>query len=171
MDFKEKIRVIEGFPHAGISFKDITTLLKDGQAYRALIDELGTALSGLRIDAIMGPEARGFVIAAPLAYALGVGFIPVRKKGKLPAPTRRIHYGLEYGEDALEIHVDAVTPGMNIVIADDLLATGGTALAAIKLVEELGGRISCACFAIELVSLGGREKLAGYNVKTIMQYS
>ena len=139
MNFADKIRVIEGFPKPGISFKDITTLLKDGKAYHAFIDEIAGKLKGEKIDLIVGPEARGFVVGAPLAYALNIGFVPVRKPGKLPAECFRYEYALEYGADVLEVHRDAIAKGQRVAVVDDLLATGGTAFATIKLVEA-GGR-------------------------------
>lgn len=171
MDIKEKIRVIEGFPKDGISYKDITTLVKDGEAFRYTIDRMAEDLKDKDIDAIAGPEARGFIIGAPLAYALGIGFIPVRKPGKLPADTLKIEYKLEYGTDALEIHKDAIKPGMKVAIVDDLLATGGTIYSVAKLIESLGGRIVATDFIIELTDLKGREKLKDYSVNSLIQYN
>ena len=134
MDLKEKIRSIPDFPIPGVLFRDITTLLKDGEGYRALIDALADSLRDVPVDLVIGPEARGFVIGSALAYALGAGFVVARKPGKLPCKTMRYEYGLEYGSDVLEIHEDAICPGQRVVIVDDLLATGGTALATAKLV-------------------------------------
>ena len=170
MNLKEKIRVIPDFPKEGIRFKDITTLLKDKIAYRELIDEMTKGLEQYKIDLVIGPEARGFVIGAPLAYALHAGFVPVRKPGKLPCETVNITYDLEYGKDSLEIHKDAIQPGQNIVIADDLLATGGTASATVKLVKKLGGNIISVRFAIELTYLHGRDILKDYNVHSIIKF-
>ncbi|HHW70581.1 MAG TPA: adenine phosphoribosyltransferase [Clostridiales bacterium] len=164
MDLKKAIRVIPDFPKKGVSFKDITTLLKDKQAYNYAIDTLVDHCKEKNVDLIVGPEARGFVIGAPLAYGLKVGFVPVRKPGKLPGDTVTYEYELEYGKDALEIHKDAIEAGQRIVIADDLLATGGTALATAKLVEKLGGNIVGFVFIIELGYLKGRETLSDYEV-------
>ncbi|WP_342562544.1 adenine phosphoribosyltransferase [Paenibacillus sp. FSL R7-0345] len=170
MDFKNNIRVIEDFPQPGISFKDITTLLKDGEAYRAAIDELKALVSHLNIDVIAGPEARGFVVGAPLAYALGVGFVPIRKSGKLPYETIEVGYDLEYGKDTLAVHTDAIKPGQNVLIADDLLATGGTIATSVSLVEQLGGKVVGAAFLIELVQLAGRNKLSEIEVISLLNY-
>lgn len=170
LDFKNNIRVIEDFPQPGISFKDITTLLKDGEAYRAAIDELKALVSHLNIDVIAGPEARGFVVGAPLAYALGVGFVPIRKSGKLPYETIEVGYDLEYGKDTLAVHTDAIKPGQNVLIADDLLATGGTIATSVSLVEQLGGKVVGAAFLIELVQLAGRNKLSDIEVVSLLTY-
>ncbi len=170
MDFKEKIRVIPDFPQPGIRFKDITTLLMDGKAYQAAINELVEKLEGKEIDLVVGPEARGFVVGAPLAYALGVGFVPVRKSGKLPAQTIEVKYNLEYGKDALAMHKDAIIPGQKILIADDLLATGGTISATLELVRQLGGNPIGASFLVELKYLNGRRKLEGLDVVSLVQY-
>ncbi|GIP57372.1 adenine phosphoribosyltransferase [Paenibacillus sp. FSL W8-0186] len=170
MDFKEYIRVIPDFPQPGISFKDITTLLNNGEKYREAINELKKMVSDLKIDLIAGPEARGFVVGAPLAYALGVGFIPIRKSGKLPYKTIEVGYDLEYGSDRLAMHSDAVKPGQNVLIADDLLATGGTISTSVQLVRELGGNVVGTAFLIELSELNGREKLPGIEVFSLLQY-
>ncbi|TDT45971.1 adenine phosphoribosyltransferase [Fonticella tunisiensis] len=170
MDLKEKIRVIEGFPKPGISFKDVTTLLKDGEAFKYTIDKLVDMVKDLNIDVVVGPEARGFVFGTPVAYALGVGFVPVRKPGKLPADTLRYEYELEYGSDALEIHKDAIKPGQRVLIVDDLLATGGTISSVAKLVEQLGGEVAALGFIIELKGLRGRDKVKDYNVISLVQY-
>ncbi|MGN7765311.1 adenine phosphoribosyltransferase [Paenibacillus sp. 22594] len=170
MDFKDSIRVIPDFPQPGISFKDITTLLKDGEAYRRAIDELKALVSHLQIDVIAGPEARGFVVGAPLAYALGVGFVPIRKSGKLPYDTIEVGYDLEYGKDTLAVHTDAVKPGQNVLIADDLLATGGTIATSVSLIEQLGGNVVGAAFLIELTQLAGRNKLSGIGVHSLLTY-
>ncbi|MUG45444.1 adenine phosphoribosyltransferase [Paenibacillus woosongensis] len=170
MDFKEYIRVIPDFPQPGISFKDITTLLNNGEKYREAINELKKMVSDLKIDLIAGPEARGFVVGAPLAYALGVGFIPIRKSGKLPYKTIEVGYALEYGSDRLAMHSDAVKPGQNVLIADDLLATGGTISTSVQLVRELGGNVVGTAFLIELSELNGREKLPGIDVFSLLKY-
>lgn len=171
MNFKDYIRVIPDFPQPGIRFKDITTLLKDGAAYRAAIDELKKLVGHMQIDLIAGPEARGFVVGAPLAYALGVGFVPIRKSGKLPGETIEADYALEYGKDKLSMHKDAILPGQKVLIADDLLATGGTIQTSVNLVRQLGGEIVGAAFLIELMYLDGRSKLEGMDVVSLIQYS
>ncbi|MED4603064.1 adenine phosphoribosyltransferase [Paenibacillus validus] len=170
MNFKDYIRVINDFPQPGISFKDITTLLKNGQAYREVIGQLTERLQGKQIDLIAGPEARGFVIGAPLAIALGVGFVPIRKSGKLPGETIEADYALEYGKDKLAMHKDAIAPGQKVLIADDLLATGGTIATSINLVKQLGGEVVGAAFLIELLELNGREKLDGAEIFSLIQY-
>lgn len=170
MNFKEYIRVIPDFPQPGISFKDITTLLQDGAAYRASIDALKELVKEKQIDLIAGPEARGFVVGAPLAYSLGVGFVPIRKSGKLPAETIEEDYALEYGKDKLAMHADAIKPGQRVLIADDLLATGGTISTSVNLVHKLGGEVVGAAFLIELEELNGRDKLDGIDVFSLMKY-
>jgi adenine phosphoribosyltransferase len=171
MDFKEKIRVILDYPQEGIRFKDITTLLADGPAYRAAIDKLAEFAREKKPDIIVGPEARGFVVGCPLAVELGVGFAPVRKKGKLPYETIQAEYSLEYGKDALAMHKDAIQPGQRVLIADDLLATGGTIQTTIDLVRQLGGEIVGLAFLIELTYLDGRDKLGSeYDIFTLVQY-
>ncbi|RJX41391.1 adenine phosphoribosyltransferase [Paenibacillus pinisoli] len=169
-NFKDYIRVIPDFPQPGIRFKDITTLLKDGAAYRAVIDEMKAAVEHLKIDVIAGPEARGFVVGAPLALALGVGFAPIRKSGKLPGETITASYDLEYGKDQLAMHKDAITPGQRVLIADDLLATGGTIATSMNLIRQLGGEVVGAAFLIELAYLNGREKLDGVELFSLMTY-
>lgn len=170
MNFKEKIRVIHDFPQEGIRFKDITTLLKDGAAYRAAIEELASQYKNQEIDLVVGPEARGFVVGAPLAIALGAGFVPVRKKGKLPGEIIEAKYNLEYGKDSLTIHKDAIKPGQKVLIADDLLATGGTIEATLDLVKQLGGIPVGAAFFIELTYLDGRSKCKDVDVYSLVQY-
>ena len=170
MDLKEKIRVIEDFPKEGISFKDITTLIGDGEAFKYSIDKIVEHLKDKNVDLIVGPEARGFIFGVPVAYALGVGFVPVRKKGKLPAETVSVDYGLEYGNDTLEIHKDAIKKGQKVAIVDDLLATGGTVEAVAKLVEKVGAEVVALDFAIELTELKGRDKLEGYEIMSLVQY-
>ena len=170
MDLREKIRVIEDFPKEGISFKDITTLVGDGDALKEAIDQIANHLKDKKIDLVVGPEARGFIFGVPVAYALGVGFVPVRKPGKLPGETISISYGLEYGEDQLQIHKDSIKPGQRIAIVDDLLATGGTVEAVAKLIEEVGGEVVSLDFAIELTELRGRDKLTKYDVLSLVEY-
>lgn len=170
MDLKEKIRVIENFPKEGISFKDITTLIGDGEGLKASIDAIVYYLKDKNIDLIVGPEARGFIFGVPVAYALGVGFVPVRKPGKLPAETISVTYDLEYGSDEIQIHKDAIKPGQRIAIVDDLLATGGTVEAVTKLVEQAGGIVASVDFVTELTDLRGRDKLQGYDVMSLVEY-
>ncbi|MEI7025283.1 adenine phosphoribosyltransferase [Paenibacillus sp. y28] len=170
MDFKEHIRVILDYPQPGIRFKDITTLLNNGPVYKAAIEQIAELVKDLQIDVIAGPEARGFVIGAPLAYHLGIGFVPIRKSGKLPGETIEVDYDLEYGKDKLAIHKDAILPGQRVLIADDLLATGGTIGSCQRLVKQLGGEVAGAAFLIELTYLDGRAKLDGVPVKTLIQY-
>lgn len=170
MDLKQKIRVIEDFPKKGISFKDITTLIKDGKYYRYTIKALADLVREKQVDLIASPEARGFIIGAPLAYELGVGFVPARKRGKLPGKTIKANYELEYGSDIIEMHDDAIKPGQKVIVADDLLATGGTIDSTVKLVEELGGIITAVIFLIELTELNGRESLSKYDVISLIKY-
>ncbi|AEE96127.1 adenine phosphoribosyltransferase [Mahella australiensis] len=168
---KEKVRIVPDFPKKGISFKDITTLLKDKEAYHYVIKELAAGLND--IDLVVGPEARGFVIGAPLAYELYAGFVLVRKPGKLPAATIKYEYELEYGTDALEIHRDAIIPGQRVVVADDLLATGGTAYSVVKLVQSLGAEVVAIRFVMELTDLAGRERLSEFkdcDIKSLIQF-
>lgn len=170
MDLKKCVRVIENFPKEGISFKDITTLLKDGKALKYAIDQIVEDLKDKDIDIIVGPEARGFLLGTPVAYALEAGFVPVRKPGKLPSEVARYEYDLEYGSNVLEIHKDAIKPGQKVAIVDDLLATGGTLEAAIKLIESLGGEVVSVQFLIELEDLNGKAKLEGYHVNSLIKY-
>src|SRR5690349_24675259 len=169
-DLKKMIREVPDFPKKGILFYDITTLLKDKTGFRKTIDALTEQVRPMKPEAVLGIEARGFIFAPALAYHLGAGFVPVRKPNKLPAETERISYELEYGMDTLEIHKDAVKPGMRVVIADDLLATGGTGLATARLVERLGGNVAAVSFVIELEALKGRNRLEGYNVVSLLKY-
>ena len=170
MDLREKVRVIEEFPKEGISFKDITTLISDGEALKEAVDKMAEFFKDKNIDLVVGPEARGFIFGVPVAYALGAGFVPVRKPGKLPADTVKVEYDLEYGSDILEIHKDAIKPGLRVAIVDDLLATGGTIAAVTKLVEQVGGEVVGLSFAIELEELKGREKLKDYDVMSLLKY-
>jgi adenine phosphoribosyltransferase len=170
MDLKEFITIVTDWPKEGIKFKDITPLMNDGEAYKYATDQIVAYAKERQIDLIVGPEARGFIIGCPVAYALGVGFAPVRKEGKLPRETIKVGYGLEYGKDVLTIHKDAIQPGQRVLITDDLLATGGTIDATIQLVEQLGGVVAGIAFLVELSYLEGRKKLDGYDVLTLMHY-
>ena len=168
---KELIREVPDYPKPGILFYDITTLLKDKDGFRAVIDGLKDHYKNLGVDVVLGIEARGFIFAPALAYALGAGFVPVRKPKKLPHPERAtVTYDLEYGSDTLEIHRDAVPAGGRVLIVDDLLATGGTAKAATQLVEDLGGKVVGVGFVVELTFLSGRSRLNGYDVHSLIQY-
>ncbi|MFW6148896.1 MAG: adenine phosphoribosyltransferase [Atribacterota bacterium] len=171
MDLKNKIRNIPDFPVKGIQFKDITTLLKDKDAYKYCIDKITEHCQNLKIDYIAGIEARGFVIGAPVAYNLNVGFLLIRKKNRLPADVERISYQLEYGENILEIHRDSFQKEDRIMVIDDLLATGGTTLAVFQLIEKLKGKVVGADFIIELEMLQGREKLKGYEIFSLVKYN
>ena len=170
MDLKPYIRLIHDFPKQGILFKDITTLLKEGDVFKYSVDAWMKKVEHLAIDIIAGPEARGFVFGAPLAYALGVGFVPIRKSGKLPGTTIESSYDLEYGSDALAVHQDAISPGQRVLLVDDLLATGGTMATSIELVEKLGGEVVAASFLIELAYLRGRERLQPVDVYSLVTY-
>ncbi len=170
MNLKDKVRIIEDFPKKGISFKDVTTLLQDREALRESIDVIANHLKDKKIDIVIGPEARGFLFGVPVAYALGAGFVPVRKPGKLPYETIKTSYDLEYGSDALEIHKDAIKKGQRVAIVDDLLATGGTVAAVAKLVEESGGEVVAIDFLIELTELKGREKISQYDIMSVIDY-
>jgi adenine phosphoribosyltransferase len=167
---KHLIREIPDFPKPGILFYDITTLLKNKDGLRGTIDGLKKHYEGMGIDVVLGIEARGFIFAPALAYALGAGFVPVRKPKKLPADCARVSYELEYGTDTLEIHRDAIIKDCKVLIVDDLLATGGTARATTQLVEQLGGIVMGVAFVVELTFLGGRGKLNGYDVFSLLQY-
>jgi len=169
-NLKALIREVPDFPKPGINFYDITTLLKDSEGFHDIIDGLRDRYKSTPIDVVLGIEARGFIIAPAVAYAMGYGFIPVRKEKKLPAERQRIEYALEYGTDVLEIHKDAVAPGQRVLIIDDVLATGGTAAAVARLVELLKGEVAGLGFILELEALGGREKLSGYDVFSLIQY-
>ena len=170
MDLKNYIEIVEDWPKPGIKFKDITPLMANGAAYKEATDKIVEYAKEKEIDIIVGPEARGFIIGCPVAYAMGIGFAPVRKEGKLPRETIKVQYGLEYGKDVLTIHKDAIKPGQRVLITDDLLATGGTMDATIKLVEQLGGVVAGLAFLVELSYLEGREKLEGYDILTLMEY-
>ena len=169
-DLKKMIREIPDFPKPGILFYDITTLLKEPGGLRSVIDLLTDTLSGQKIDKVVGIEARGFIFAPALAYRINAGFVPVRKPKKLPSQVESYSYDLEYGQDTVEIHRDSISPGERVVIADDLLATGGTAEAVVRLVEKLGGAVAALAFVVELEFLKGRQRLAGYDVHSLLKY-
>jgi adenine phosphoribosyltransferase len=169
-DLRAKIRDIKDFPTEGILFKDITTLLKDGPAFRAVVDMLAANYAKERIDIVVGIESRGFIFAGAVAHQLGAGFVPVRKLGKLPGKTIEVEYELEYGRDALAVHEDAIKPGQRVLAVDDLLATGGTMAATLRLVEQLGGKVVGVAFMIELAFLKGREKLKDYPLHSLIVY-
>ena len=164
------IRDVPDFPKKGIIFKDITPLLKHGPALRFACDQLAAGFEGLKADQVVGIESRGFIFSPVLAYHLGAGFVPVRKKGKLPAAKEAVSYSLEYGEDSLEMHLDAIKKGTRVIIVDDLLATGGTAEAVTRLVEKLGGTVVGLAFLVELAFLNGRDRLKNYQVHSLIQY-
>ncbi|MGH2784610.1 MAG: adenine phosphoribosyltransferase [Actinomycetota bacterium] len=167
---RTRIRDIPDFPKPGIVFKDITPLLADEVAFSTVIDEIVVSFGRGTIDKVVGIEARGFIVAAPVAYHFGAGFVPVRKSGKLPWETVSETYELEYGEETLEIHRDAIVPGDRVAIVDDVLATGGTASATAKLVEQLGGKVQGMAFLIELGFLNGRERLSDYEILSLVTY-
>jgi adenine phosphoribosyltransferase len=169
-DLAKLVRDIPDFPIPGILFRDITTLLKDGPAFKRAIDGLADQLVELKPDKIVAIESRGFIFGAPIAYKLGIGFVPVRKLGKLPGDTVSAEYELEYGTNSVEMHRDAISQGERVVIVDDLLATGGTTQATIELVEQLGGEIVALAFLIELRELGARDYLEGHNIVTLIKY-
>jgi adenine phosphoribosyltransferase len=169
-DLKKFIREVPDYPKPGILFYDVTTLLKDKQGFHTLVDALCTRYANAHVDIVAGIEARGFIFAPALAYSLGAGFVPVRKPKKLPAKTAKVTYDLEYGTDTLEIHEDAIQRGQRVLVCDDLLATGGTASATVKLVRQLGGEVTGAAFAVELTFLNGRAKLPGIDVFSLIQY-
>ncbi|MCL2786400.1 MAG: adenine phosphoribosyltransferase [Methanomassiliicoccaceae archaeon] len=170
MDFKQSIRTVEDWPKKGISFKDITTMLKDAELFKASIKEMSAPFVNDNVDMVIGPESRGFIFGAPIAAELNAGFVPVRKKGKLPAATVSASYELEYGTDALEMHEDAIEKGQRVLIVDDLLATGGTISAVIELCEKAGAEIAGLSFMIELEFLNGRDKLRGRKISSIVKY-
>lgn len=170
MDLKDKIRSIENYPQEGVIFRDITTLLKDAEGMKAAIDEMTAKLDGVEFDMVLGPESRGFIFGMPVAYNLGKGFVPVRKKGKLPAEVISKEYALEYGTATIEMHRDAIQPGQKVVIVDDLMATGGTAKAIVEMVEEMGSEVAALVFLIELDFLEGRKVLPGYRIESVIHY-
>ncbi|QLF70977.1 adenine phosphoribosyltransferase [Peteryoungia desertarenae] len=166
------IRSIPDYPKPGIIFRDITTMLGDPRAFRRAVDELVQPYAGLKIDKIAGMEARGFILGGAVAHQLSAGFVPIRKKGKLPHETVRIAYSLEYGVDEMEMHIDAVKPGEKVILVDDLIATGGTAVGAVQLLRKIGADVVSACFVIDLPELGGRKKLEalGVEVRTLVEF-
>jgi len=170
MDIRTKIRTIPHFPKQGIMFRDITTLLKDAQGLGQVINELAERYNGTKINYVAGIESRGFIIGGALAHKLGLGFIPIRKKGKLPAEVIREEYELEYGKDVVEMHKDALQKGDKVLLVDDLIATGGTALAACKLIEKAGGVIEECVFVVDLPELGGKKKLAPRKVFAMVEF-
>lgn len=170
MDLKSKIRSIADFPEKGIIFRDITTLLKEAEGMHQAIEQMEQKLEGLEYDIVLGPESRGFLFGMPIAYNQKKGFVPVRKKGKLPAKTVSKEYALEYGVATIEIHQDAIEKGQKVVIVDDLLATGGTAKAIVEMVEEMGAEVVAIDFLIELEELQGRKTLQGYRVESVVKY-
>lgn len=167
---EDYVRTIPDFPEPGIMFRDVTSVLQDPDGLKLAIDEMIKLLDGVEFDIIAGTESRGFIFGVPIAYALGKSFIPVRKKGKLPCETISAEYELEYGTAEIEIHKDAVKPGQKVILVDDLIATGGTIAASIKLIEQLGGEVVKAIFLMELAGLNGRAKLEGYDVEAVITY-
>jgi len=170
-ELKKLIREVPDWPKPGILFYDLTTLIKDAQGLRAVVDHLAEKYRGAKIDIVAGIEARGFILAPAVALRLGTGFVPIRKPNKLPWKTSRVSYQLEYGTDTLEIHQDAVHAGQRVLLLDDLLATGGTAAAAASLIRQLGGEVAGAAFIVELTFLKGRSKLSGLDVFSLLEYS
>ena len=167
---EDYIRTIPDFPEPGIMFRDVTTVLQDAEGFKLAIDEMKALLDGVDFDVIAGAESRGFILGAPLAYALGKPFVLVRKKGKLPCETIEETYDLEYGSATIEMHTDAIKPGQRVVLVDDLIATGGTIKASCKLVERLGGQVVKCIFLLELAGLNGRKALEGYDVASVVSY-
>jgi adenine phosphoribosyltransferase len=172
-DLKATIRTIPDYPKPGIMFRDITTLLGDARAFRRAIDELVQPWAGTKVDKVAGMEARGFILGGAVAHQLSTGFVPIRKKGKLPFTTVTIGYSLEYGVDEMEMHIDAITPGEKVILVDDLIATGGTAEGAVKLLQKIGAEVIAACFVIDLPELGGAKKVEalGVPVRTLIEFS
>jgi len=172
MDLAAIIRTIPDYPQPGIMFRDITTLLGDARAFRRAVDELVQPFAGMKIDKVAGIEARGFILGGAVAHQLSAGFVPLRKKGKLPHRTRAVEYALEYGSDSMEMHLDALKPGEKVMLVDDLIATGGTAMAAVQLLQAAGAEIMAAAFVVDLPELGGAERLrgAGVPVSTLVAF-
>lgn len=170
MELKDYIRSIQNYPKEGILFRDITTLLKDKDAFKLAIDKMAEQVKDKKVDLIVGAESRGFLIGSALAYKMNCGFIPVRKRGKLPYKTISEEYALEYGTDTLYMHEDAIKKGDNVLVVDDLIATGGTALAMIKMVEKLGGNVIGSSFLIELEELNGRKEIEKYPINILIKY-
>ncbi|UTD25860.1 adenine phosphoribosyltransferase [Bradyrhizobium sp. WD16] len=171
-DLKASVRTIPDYPKPGVMFRDITTLLGNARAFRRAVDELVQPWAGAKIDKVAGMEARGFILGGAVAHQLSAGFVPIRKKGKLPHTTVRIAYSLEYGLDEMEVHADAIQPGEQVILIDDLIATGGTAEGAVKLMRQIGANVVAACFIIDLPELGGADKLRALNVpvRTLMSF-
>ena len=171
-DLRDSIRSIPDYPKRGIMFRDITTLLGDARAFRRAIDELVQPWAGTKVDKVAGIEARGFILGGAVAHQLSAGFVPIRKKGKLPHTTVRVAYSLEYGIDEMEMHEDAVQPGERVILVDDLIATGGTAAAAVSLLQRIGAHVEAACFVIDLPEIGGAQKIRdlGVPVRTLMAF-
>lgn len=172
MSIESLIRTIPGYPKPGILFRDITTLLGDARGFRTAVNDIVNRYTGARIDRVAGIEARGFIVGAPVAHQLGVGFVPVRKRGKLPGDTIERRYNLEYGTDAIEIHTDGVRAGERVLLVDDLIATGGTACATVELIEKSGGEVAECCFVVDLPDVGGRARLEsrGYKVHALCAF-
>ena len=169
-DLKEYVRTIPDFPEKGVMFRDITSVLQDPDGLKLAIDKMQEKIKNLEFDVVLGAESRGFLFGMPIAYNLNKSFVPVRKKGKLPGETISESYSLEYGQATLEIHKDAIKPGQKVVIIDDLIATGGTLEASVKLVERLGGEVAKICCLIDLPELGGKERLKNYDVETVIAF-
>lgn len=169
-ELKDYVRSIPNFPEDGVVFRDVTSVLQDKDSLKLAIDQMQEKLEGIDFDLVLGPESRGFIFGVPIAYNLNKGFVPVRKQGKLPCETVKMEYDLEYGSAVIEIHKDAIQPGQKVVIIDDLIATGGTIEAITKLVTSLGGEIVKIVFLMELEGLNGRERLAGFNVESVIHY-
>lgn len=170
MNLKDFVADVPDFPQEGITFRDISPLMADGKAYGEATQQIVKYAKDKEVEVIVGPEARGFIVGCPVAFELGIGFAPCRKKGKLPRETIEVSYGLEYGNDVLQLHKDSIKPGQKVLVCDDLLATGGTIAATIELVEKLGGEVVGTAFFIELKDLKGREKIKGYDIFTLMDY-
>lgn len=170
MDLSKYIASVPDYPEKGVIFRDISPLMADGEVYRYATQQIVNYAKDKDVEMIVGPEARGFIVGCPVAYELGVGFAPARKKGKLPREVIEVNYGLEYGEDTLQLHKDSIKPGQRVLVVDDLLATGGTIAATIELIEELGGIVVGTAFIIELVDLKGRDKIEGYDIFTLLEY-
>lgn len=170
MDLSKYIASVPDYPEKGVIFRDISPLMADGEAYKYATDQIVEYAKEKNAEVIIGPEARGFIVGCPVAYALDIGFAPARKKGKLPREVIEVNYGLEYGQDTLQLHTDAITPGQRVLVVDDLLATGGTLAATIELIEKLGGEVAGTAFLIELLDLHGRDKIKGYDIFSLLQY-
>ncbi len=170
MDLSNYIASVENYPEEGVTFRDISPLMADGEAYEYATQQIVEYAKDKDVEMIVGPEARGFIVGCPVAYAMGIGFAPARKKGKLPREVIEVNYGLEYGEDTLQLHKDAIKPGQRVLVVDDLLATGGTLAATIELIEELGGIVVGTAFIIELEELRGRDKIEGYDILSLLKY-